>query len=901
MRKGYFQFLIFLCFVCVQNLQAQKYDIENFSVKEGLPSSQVYRVVQDNNGYLWFATDRGLSRYDGYQFKNLGLRDSLPDNVVLRLYQQQNNDIWGATASGELFYFNTEDYIIRPYKYNAELKKHVGKWSINSLYIDEGKSIYLGFYLASGFIMVDSSGTINNQLKTEGVKFDKGFDDGYNAYVVDAVKLGAPNSSNLTFVTFDDTSNLKNLLPGFKFQLFTSGRPYRIKYHRHLARTQHLGENTIAFGKGYIAFSSLSTSWRKYLDNGPIDMGFYKEGQIWVGTKNGVEIYDFKGELINSFLPGKAITDLLVDHNGSIWCSTLNSGVYFIRSTDIIKKELNNKIDPRQIKSVDYVPNTGVFACYNGGLVLKFNNSESIYLKAYGKNLPYDKDLKKTISLSANLSLNNSFAYNKFFNNFLHLKNRGFNLFIGDKEIYKLSSKGYGAALNILDNDDCKEFLLVGDFGFGVVDENLSYKWYKLGETVYSVRRANNDKGWYVGTNKGLFFYSQDASDTVLKKIDIPIMNNIRSISGNKNYNVLASLGNGFIVFNEDTVFNITTNEGLYDNNVEQVYKLNDSTYLCLSNSGLNRVQFSGGIDNYIVTGISEADGLSSNEIRDVTVVSDSLWVATTSGINVLPTSCLEKKEHSSLFLKIKDININNLSFTQDDLHNLSYMQNNLKVEFTAVSFNKNTQLEYRYQIQGLEDEWNYTTSRIANYPSLPPGSYKFVVQATDGDSGYREEAYIDFSIMKPYYATWWFKTILVITITALVYLFFRVRILTYNKDIIRELLRHFLKWIRRNQKYVIIKSQGKNIKLITSDIYYIKSSGNYIEIHTAEGMHLVRAKIGEFIEELPDQIEFLRVHRSYIIRLDKVEQHSSNTVTVKGEEIPIGNRYKAIYLKSVF
>lgn len=282
-------------------------------------------------------------------------------------------------------------------------------------------------------------------------------------------------------------------------------------------------------------------------------------------------------------------------------------------------------------------------------------------------------------------------------------------------------------------------------------------------------------------------------------------------------------------------------------------------------------------------------------------VFKDSLWVATNKGITVFPLDFLDRKTIAKLFFKITSITVNNLSISKDRLKHLSHKQNSLRVEFNAISFSRSEQLGYRYRIKELEDKWNYTSSKIANYPSLFPGNYTFIVQATDGLSNYEEQLSFEFTIMKPIYATWWFKTIVLLAISALVYLFFRVRILIYNKDIIRELLRHFLKWLRRNQKYVIVKSQGKNVKLITSDIFYIKSSGNYIEVFTTSGMYLVRAKIGEFIDELPDQIEFLRVHRSYIIRLDKVEQHDSNTVVVKGEEIPIGNRYKTTYLKSVF
>ena len=44
----------------------------NLSTADGLPSSEVYNIIKDRNGYLWFGTDNGLSRYNGYEFKNFG-------------------------------------------------------------------------------------------------------------------------------------------------------------------------------------------------------------------------------------------------------------------------------------------------------------------------------------------------------------------------------------------------------------------------------------------------------------------------------------------------------------------------------------------------------------------------------------------------------------------------------------------------------------------------------------------------------------------------------------------------------------------------------------------------------------------------------------------------------------
>ncbi len=902
--------LLFLvtCF-CAYTLNAQKYDIENFSIEEGLPSLQVYNTVQDNNGYLWFSTDRGISRYDGYEFKNYDINDGLPNIVVLRLYKQANNEIWGATNSGELFYFSSDDYKIKKYKYNSTLKELIDGTGINSLYIDENRSIYLGFRFGSGFMRIDSNGvvlsTLKKKIETNLENKKKVLDD--NGYVVNASSKAQLNSLSFTFNTYD-IEGAKELLPNFDLRIYKSQTSILIRYNNKYVISERKDERTLFVEDYYIGYQSIDTNWFKKLKHAPIGIGTFENDKIWVGAiRGGIEVYSYKGELISSFLPNKAVSDLFMDHNDGVWIATLGSGVFYIKNTDVVNRKVSAYDNTYKVRDMFSTEKDEVYISYYSAEVLKFSKEGIFTIMPKVESSLYNYAKKKDINslrknggyIKYDVSVQNIIGYNKNIKELLLLKNRGLSIFLGEKNINHGRGvfKQYNTVDRVLVNDE--DYVLVGNYGFGTINKEGDYHWNSLSKHVNSVKRFDN--GWYVATNDGLYFYAHDETFEPMIDKDSLFQSSIKDISGNNDYTLLTTLGEGLVVFNNDTVFQLTQDQGFYNNNLERISKQDDSTYLVSSNYGLNRIQFSGGLGSYLITGINKTDGLLSNSIENTVIVGDSIWVTTDKGINVFPSSILDEKPVARLYLRIKDIGVNNTSVSQDNLNKLSYTDNSLKVEFGAVSFNRNEELEYRYRIEGLESQWNYTSSRVANYPSLPPGGYTFVVEANDGRSGFGEGASFEFTILPPYYATWWFKAILVFTISTLVYLFFRVRILTYNQDIIRELLRHFLKWIRRNQKYIIIKSQGKNIKLITSDIYYIKSSGNYIEVYTAGGMHLVRAKIGEFIEELPDQIEFLRVHRSYIVRLDKVEQHDSNTIVVKGEEIPIGSRYKATYLKSVF
>ena len=96
---------ILLVFILFQyNLLAQIPGFTQFNINNGLPSNTVYDINQDENGFLWIATDYGLSRFDGVNFKNFTISDGLPDNEILKLFRDSQNRIWLIGFNGKIGY-----------------------------------------------------------------------------------------------------------------------------------------------------------------------------------------------------------------------------------------------------------------------------------------------------------------------------------------------------------------------------------------------------------------------------------------------------------------------------------------------------------------------------------------------------------------------------------------------------------------------------------------------------------------------------------------------------------------------------------------------------------------------------------------------------------------------------
>jgi len=99
-----YKFLIITVLSCCFSLAQNPYSIR-YSLDEGLPTSNIYSAFEANNGYMWFATDVGVLRYDGYTFKHYNTDDGLGDNEVFKIFQDSKKRLWFLTLNGELSYF----------------------------------------------------------------------------------------------------------------------------------------------------------------------------------------------------------------------------------------------------------------------------------------------------------------------------------------------------------------------------------------------------------------------------------------------------------------------------------------------------------------------------------------------------------------------------------------------------------------------------------------------------------------------------------------------------------------------------------------------------------------------------------------------------------------------------
>ena len=97
------------------------------------------------------------------------------------------------------------------------------------------------------------------------------------------------------------------------------------------------------------------------------------------------------------------------------------------------------------------------------------------------------------------------------------------------------------------------------------------------------------------------------------------------------------------------------------------------------------------------------------------------------------------------------------------------------------------------------------------------------------------------------------------------------------------------------NDATIVIESGGKKIKFQISRIHFIQSDGNYIEIHLKEKNYIVRDKLLNFLDNLPENNLFRQVHLRYIININLIESITSKSVFINNIEIPVSKKFRNI------
>jgi ligand-binding sensor domain-containing protein len=789
----------------------------NYTTKDGLPSNQVYDIYQDKHGIIWFATDRGLSSFNGSYFTNFTTLDGLLSDVIYDFFPQEDGTVWCSTNMNSLFILNPLELTFTPYKYNYLIPKN-SENEVKSILLDNGNH-YFRFIGMTGYLKITSSGKIEEHQLFPSSSMSNDYYINHlsdNFYYYSNSKSEAINSNALT----------------------RSNRDLIVGNNDHIARINY-GSLEILHNDTMHKIDLIERG--ELLQLGKINNNFWITGYN-IGTK----VINKKGQVLKTYLPELPCSKLFEDDDQGIWISTLSNGIFYSPATNI---KVFNTAKNEHITSISTDSGRLAFGTHLGSVIEYTLKSKKYTLKQASSRgvVGYHKgELFSNVNDQDNEVL--SYYIRK----------------ISDNPNQQLLITTQSNILNIINN---------------------TLIWSMQGNCFDAEFYGNN-----IVISNGTSIRVIDSSSHVIKSADLNTTTIDVDIYESKIYCATSTRGLLILDKNLKIIKSIDTKSGLESNFIYEVNIRDDDIWLGTRN-GITRISDLGN-SNLNISTIGVSNGLSDKEVIDFDFIGDTIFLGTRSGINYFEISKWNEiiNSEASIYFSIKRISQQGQELVSTE--NLKHNENNLAFEIELANYSLNKNTIFRYKLDGIDQDWTVTHSRRIDFKSLPPGNYQLLIQANVNDHWHEKVLSQKIIIHPAWYTTWWFIALVSTSLITIIWLFFKYRILNYNRAIIQEILRQLLKRVKKKSKNFVVRSNGKDIRIDSEKVLYIESTRNYLTIYCENQNVVIREKISDFLNIVPDPIEYIQVRRSVIVRIDKVTSKSKDSISINNIEIKLGITY---------
>lgn len=804
---------------------------DHISLAEGLSQSTVYCIFQDSRGFMWFGTEDGLNKYDGYTFTfyKCDPRNpySLSNNFVIDITENlYNGDLWIGTWGGGLNRLDRKSGTIEPFKHVPNDSTSLASNDISALFIDSRGRLWIGTH---------------NGLDRYDQKTGKFIHHSNN-----------PNDPSLI-----SDNMIKTICEDNQGYLWIG--------------TRNGGLNRFEPQTGqFLVFQHQENDPTSLIDNNIIELFLDHKGSLWVGTNTGLNHYDEKSnrfEFIALGLgneskeqPPLTITAIAEDLNGILWIGTKQEGLF---SYNLSTNEVGHyQHDPRYRDSLVknnisdiFRDESGIFwiATYGGGLN-KFEPERPKFLR-YSHD-PYSKNNLSASDVLAIFEDNNGILWlgtdggglNRFdptSGNYTHYKQEKNNPnSLQSDSIYSIQQDKagllwlgtYGGGLNCFNPG-------TGEFKAYTIQPGRPVKYsngmsrYISSNLVLPVLIDRNDIIW-IGTvdgglnrfnpSEGMFFH-------YMHNPEYP-----ESISFDKIYTLYLDRANVLWIGTAGGGLNRMDNENgkftCFQPSINAPDSLSDSTILCIyedqggilwvgTTAGLNRMDK----DTRRFKTYKMADGLPSDVINAILEDPEkNLWISTNRGLSKFSPgknifrnynvtdgvqdyefnmgSAFKNKNGKLYFGGISGFNAffpnqikdtwqpPKIVFTSFKIFNqeakldmqiseireieISYKESLISFEFAALNYSDPPRNQYAIKLEGHDIEWNpLGNRRDITYTGLGHGEYKLWVKGSDNNLVWNETGTcLKIRVLPPFWKTWWFVTLIVFLFAALLGMVIRYR-----------------------------------------------------------------------------------------------------------------------------
>jgi len=817
---GYTLCLLFLLLgynvVLAQNGKEIKFN--HITPKDGLSQSSGHVIYQDKQGFMWFGTNDGLDRYDGYEMTAYQFdpddSTSISGNNINVIYEDKRGNFWVGTTGAGLNLLNRDTGRFKHYKTNYQ---HPGVGISGNLITD---------------IVEDNVGRL-------WIGTDQGLD------IFDRKKK--------KFIQFHHKPNDPRTLSNDHINCL------------YLDKNEHLWIGTEGGLNRWNPATGTFTSYKhdqtdpnSISDNEVMTITEDDQGNLWVGTANGLNRFNRKTKQFHHYLhdtndnysiSGNSILSILQDSRGVLWVGTENHGLntYDYQSG----KFYHYTHDVENSRSLS---NDAVYSIYE-------NEDHILFIGTYSGGINYIDRKKAKFEWykhdpqsSHPLSINSvtAFLEDSYGNFWVGTDGGGLNRFDRDTgNFYALrhdpdnkNSLSSNVVLSLL--DDHKGHIWIGYYHGGISKYNVKthkFTHYKhvdgdstslCSDDVFVLYKDRENNIW-AGTNgSGICRFNPKTETFTKYQVGEGVVRDIYEDSRNNFW--IAEYGGGLKLLNRknNKVWNFYEGDhGLHSNVILTIHEdHNHNLWVGTKEAGLNLFDR----DSLQFTPYTADDGLPSNQVKGILEDNEgNLWLSTNNGIsefdphaktfqNYNVADGLQGKEFNALayykdregYMYFGGINgfnrfnpdslgtikfVHPLVFTGFKIFNksvtagkksplkkqisqakkivLPYSASVLTFEYASLNFNAIKGGKYAYKLEGFNTNWNYVgNKRTATYTNLDPGKYTLRVKSANSDGVWNNKgASLGIVIEPPYWQTAWFYTLLGIIIATAVFVVYRLRV----------------------------------------------------------------------------------------------------------------------------
>lgn len=906
-------------FASILPLAAAPYErIQTLSMDDGLPHSDVNAIVQDPDGYLWFATFSGLCKYDGYRIQTFRTDNSnLSSDRVLTLFIARDSSLYIGTESGGLNRYNPATESITPI--NDESHASADQ-VVNDIFQDHDGTIWI--CRNDGLACLDTrngGSSLRSKPRWRGYYIQCGtvLEDGRLLLSTDAGPV----------IYNPETEEIQNVLRD------------EIRSRCLSIRTLRDGKIALSGGWGVRILDPESRKVSRICDFSSRIVFQDSHGELWVGAFNqGLYKYDANGAQLAHYHPklpiphaisSFEISALFEDRSGVLWIGTIGGG---LNRLNIVEKhiacftEAQGLSENRVITFLEARDGT-LWVSTHGGIDLFDRRSESF------RNLRINgMPSIRFATVSAFFTAQNGDLWIGTWDKGLWIVSR--------KEVEQAPTSGeiqarqlrhpaIDGALSVFrivedrdrhlwisSNRGCFEYIPAAPGG---VDRWINYAHDVNGPnslcsdftTDICPDPATREKTIWIGTRSGLNRIRFDARGKAnCQRIELgnagntakrrnPFISTIHCDRQNGDL-WIATIGEGLFRMSEGRNGGETprfegfdtSNTQLFNNELESLQE-DDHGAFWIGGYGITRFD----PRTRSVRHFTVKDQLQSNSFKiwaSCRLRDGQMAFGGVKGFNIFhPDSITDNNIRPRAAISRLRIR-NRVVHAGDSIRGkvvlpkavnrlerleLSYRCNNLTFEFSAFAYVDPQYNTYKYRMENFDHDWNYTggMSPQAVYTSLRPGNYRLVVYAANEDGYWCDEpARLEIVIHPPLYATR-VAYLLYICLAAL-------GIYAWHRRSLRKLQERHQIELERNKYYEEQKSSANMLQFYTDIAHELKTPLSLIAAPVEE--LLMNPHIGETtrkrLELVSRNTAALTTLLEQILDLRKYENHKMNLAAVQ-------------------